>query len=54
MKNTTPIYQSKRQYIERNNIKYTTSEICPCCGEYTPDGQVCNKCLQKNDLYIGK
>ena len=38
-------------YIIKDKINYTLNETCPHCGAYTPDGQVCNNCLKKFDLY---
>ena len=40
--------------INPNDIIYTVDEICPCCGTYTTDGSVCNKCLNDNGLYKPK
>lgn len=35
-------------------VTYTQQEICPICGRYQPDGEVCNECLKQYDLYIPK
>ena len=36
---------------EKQNIQYSPDEICPVCGTYTPDGDVCPNCLKAHDLY---
>ena len=39
---------------ERQKIQYSPDEICPICGTYTPDGDVCPNCLKTHDLYEPK
>ena len=34
--------------------RYSDAEICPICGRYTPEGQVCDSCLKQHDLYEPK
>lgn len=29
---------------------YIKDDTCPCCGTYTPDGDVCKVCLDKYGL----
>ena len=50
MKNFIQTYQSK----EPEKVLYTSQEICPVCGIYTPDGGVCTGCLKKYGLYESK
>lgn len=40
---------NSRKIIESNNIKYTLEETCPCCGRYTPNGEICNICLEEDN-----
>ena len=35
-------------------VRYSSDEICPSCGEYSPDGDLCVKCLKDSGLYIPK
>ena len=34
-----------------NNIVYTTDDICPICGAYTADGDVCVNCQKDFGVY---
>lgn len=40
-----------------NNLKltkvviYASDEICPCCGAYTADGDVCIPCQKQYNIY---
>ena len=44
--------------IETNNnqipVRYSSDEICPSCGVYSPDGAICIKCLKEAGLYVPK
>jgi ribosomal protein L32 len=37
-----------------SNIKYNQDEVCPICGRYQPDGEVCKECLKQYELYKPK
>lgn len=40
--------------VEEDSVFYGTisnDEICVICGDYTNNGQVCNRCLKEYDLY---
>lgn len=50
MKNTIDLTNNKKYFIKKDAIVYTMQEICPCCGRYTPDGDICSMCLSKYDL----
>ena len=36
------------------NVQYSQDEICPACGNYSPDGDVCPQCLKAFGLYKPK
>jgi hypothetical protein len=38
----------------RVTIIYAQDEVCPICGVYSPDGDVCPNCLKSYDLYEPK
>lgn len=42
--------------IENENTHscYSSDEICPICGTYSPDGDVCVTCKQAHGLYKPK
>lgn len=33
---------------------YAVDEICPICGNYIPDGEICAECLKEHNLYQPK
>ena len=33
-----------------DTIIYSFEDVCPCCGRYTPDGNVCSECLRVNNI----
>ena len=35
---------------EKPKVQYSLDEICPICGTYTPEGDVCPNCLKAHDL----
>lgn len=39
---------------EKPKVQYSLDEVCPVCGIYTPDGDVCPNCLKAHDLYEPK
>jgi hypothetical protein len=39
---------------KNEDIFYSTEEICPICGSYQSDGNVCNMCLKQYNLYKPK
>lgn len=49
MQNTSN--STSRKIIESNNVKYTLDEVCPCCGRYTPNGEVCVLCQKECNMY---
>ena len=32
-------------------IVYSTGDICPVCGKYQPDGELCVSCQKEYDIY---
>lgn len=42
---------NNRKIIKSKNVKYTLDEICPCCGRYTSDGDVCTNCQKYHGIY---
>lgn len=38
----------------KDNIFYSTDEICPICGAYTTDGSVCVCCQKEYGVYEPK
>ncbi len=44
----------KTTLSEKATISYSQDEICPICGAYSPDGDVCTICLKAHDLYEPK
>ena len=52
MQNTMDL--NSRTIIESNNVKYTLDEVCPCCGRYTPEGEVCISCQKEYNMYKPK
>ena len=42
---------NSRKIIESSNVKYTLDEVCPCCGRYTPNGEVCIRCQKEYKVY---
>jgi hypothetical protein len=49
MKNTTILIKPPVK-----EMPYTSAEICPVCGVYTPEGDLCIDCQKKYDLYEPK
>lgn len=49
MQNTLGL--NSRKIIESNNVKYTLDEVCPCCGRYQPDGELCVGCQKEYNMY---
>jgi hypothetical protein len=45
-----------RYHIENKetNIIYSSDEICPICGAYSPDGDVCPTCQKEYGVYKPK
>jgi hypothetical protein len=41
-------------YFKEHNVKYSLDEVCPICGTYEPDDNVCNECLKEHNLYKPK
>lgn len=41
---------NSRKIIESNNVKYTFEETCPCCGRYTPEGEICTICQKQYNM----
>ena len=39
---------------ENTSICYSSDEICPICGVYSPDGDVCTGCQKNYDIYEPK
>jgi hypothetical protein len=39
---------------KNENIIYSTAEICPVCGIYTPEGNLCVSCQKEYGLYEPK
>lgn len=46
--------QSSINTTSQNLLRYTQDEVCPICGAYSPDGDVCPNCLKTYDLYKPK
>lgn len=38
----------------QNLLRYAQDEVCPICGAYSPDGDVCPNCLKTYNLYKPK
>lgn len=53
---TTTTKPKSRQIIYSPNkpSTYSIEDTCPCCGRYTPDGDICITCLKEHDLYKPK
>jgi rRNA maturation protein Nop10 len=45
---------NSRKIIESNNVKYTLDEVCPFCGRYTPNGEICIICQKEHNMYKPK
>lgn len=45
---------NKKLIINSNKTIYSTDEICPICGTYQPDGEVCVRCQKEYDTYKPK
>lgn len=53
MKNITT--SQTQQFIKtKNNITYSSDEICPLCGRYQPDGEVCIPCQKEYNRHKSK
>ena len=39
------------QIHTKAGLIYSQDEICPVCGAYNPDGNVCVNCQKEYDLY---
>ena len=37
--------------MDLNNGTYSKNDICPVCGIYEPEGQVCGECLKDYNLH---
>ena len=46
--------QSSMNVDSQSLLWYTQDEVCPICGAYSPDGDVCPNCLKTYDLYKPK
>ena len=46
--------KSSINVVSQGSIRYTQDEVCPVCGAYSPDGDVCPNCLKTYDLYKPK
>ena len=46
--------QDKDIRIKRKNKVYTVNDICPVCGRYQPDGEVCTSCQKEHNIYEPK
>ena len=42
---------NKKVLINSNKGTYSIDEICPVCGRYQPDGQLCIPCQKEYDMY---
>jgi hypothetical protein len=49
MKNSTNLTE-----VTGTKVPYTSSEICPVCGVYTPEGDLCINCQKEYGLYEPK
>lgn len=52
MKNT--VDSNKEIRIKTANAIISIDEICPVCGIYQPDGEVCISCQKEYDMYKPK
>lgn len=52
MKNT--MVSNKKIKIKTSNTIISLDEICPVCGRYQPDGEVCINCQKEYDIYKPK
>ena len=48
MKDSTQTSPSKK--TPQPITPYSLLDVCPACGTYTPDGEVCNRCLKPYGL----
>lgn len=44
----------KKLLISSDKGTYMMTEICPVCGSYTPDGDLCICCQKEYNLYKPK
>ena len=52
MKNTIDsTVKNKKVLISNNKDTYSIDEICPVCGTYQPDGQLCIVCQKEYGIY---
>ena len=43
--------QSFINAVSQSSLRYAQDEVCPICGAYSPDGDVCPNCLKTYNLY---
>ena len=46
--------QSSINAASQSLLRYAQDEVCPICGAYSPDGDVCPNCLKTYNLYKPK
>lgn len=52
MKNTMESnVMNKKVLINSNKGTYSIDEICPVCGRYEPDGELCVSCQKEYGMY---
>ena len=55
MKNTIDsTVTNKKVLISNNKGTYSIDEICPVCGRYQPDGEMCAPCQKEHNMYEPK
>lgn len=52
MKNTMD--SNKENKIKTDKAIISIYEICPVCGRYQPDGEVCTSCQKEHNIYEPK
>lgn len=45
------LVQSSINAVSQSSLRYAQDEVCPICGAYSPDGDVCPNCLKTYNLY---
>ena len=46
--------QDKDIETKRKNKVYSINDICPICGEYAPNGEICIICQKEHNIYEPK